>query len=541
MIRAEWVKFRTVRGWVIAVVIAVAAIIAFGLGPSGQGSCNQSSCGQTLGPGGEAVSDSFYFVHKQLAAAGAITVRVTSLTSAVPSPSGAGLHRVQVPWAKAGLIIKASLRPGSAYAAMMVTSGNGVRMQYDYTGDIAAPAISAAQTKASQSPASPAQAHWLRLVRSGSTVTGYESADGVRWIRVASVLLPGLPSTVPGGLFVTSPQYSQTSLGVSSISGSPSQSTATFDHLALSGPAPARTSPARTSSARTSSARTSSGWASSGWASSGWASSARASSAWTGTDLGAGGGAAAGPATSYQRTGGQFTVTGSGDIAPAVAGAAGIGDTIAQTLLGVFVALILLAVVAAMFVTAEYRRGLIRVTFAASPRRDRVLAAKAIVIAAVTFTAGLAGAAVAVIFGQQTLRGHGDYIWPVSPLTELRVIAGTAAAIAVCAVIAVAIGAVLRRGAAAVSVVVTLIVLPYLLAVAIPVLPLSVADWLMRVTPAAAFAVEQTVIQYPQVSNVYAPAYGYFPLAPWAGFCVLCAWALAALALATYLLRRRDA
>lgn len=521
MIRAEWVKFRTVRGWVIAVVIAVAAIIAFGLGPSGQGSCNQSSCGQTLGPGGEAVSDSFYFVHKQLAAAGAITVRVTSLTSAVPSPSGAGLHRVQVPWAKAGLIIKASLRPGSAYAAMMVTSGNGVRMQYDYTGDIAAPAISAAQTKASQSPASPAQAHWLRLVRSGSTVTGYESADGVRWIRVASVLLPGLPSTVPGGLFVTSPQYSQTSLGVSSISGSPSQSTATFDHLALSGPAPARTSPARTSSARTSS-----GWA---------------SSAWTGTDVGAGGGPAAGPATSYQRTGGQFTVTGSGDIAPAVAGAAGIGDTIAQTLLGVFVALILLAVVAAMFVTAEYRRGLIRVTFAASPRRDRVLAAKAIVIAAVTFTAGLAGAAVAVIFGQQTLRGHGDYIWPVSPLTELRVIAGTAAAIAVCAVIAVAIGAVLRRGAAAVSVVVTLIVLPYLLAVAIPVLPLSVADWLMRVTPAAAFAVEQTVIQYPQVSNVYAPAYGYFPLAPWAGFCVLCAWALAALALATYLLRRRDA
>ena len=34
-----------------------------------------------------------------------------------------------VPWAKAGIIIKASTRQGSAYAAMMVTGGHGVRMQ----------------------------------------------------------------------------------------------------------------------------------------------------------------------------------------------------------------------------------------------------------------------------------------------------------------------------------------------------------------------------------------------------------------------------
>ena len=42
-------------------------------------------------------------------------------------------------------------------------------------------------------------------------------------------------------------------------------------------------------------------------------------------------------------------------------------------------------VIAAMFITAEYRRGLIRTTLAASPRRGRVLAAKAVVIGAVTF------------------------------------------------------------------------------------------------------------------------------------------------------------
>ena len=52
-----------------------------------------------------------------------------------------------------------------------------------------------------------------------------------------------------------------------------------------------------------------------------------------------------------------------------------------------------------MFITAEYRRGLIRTTLAASPRRGRVLAAKAVVIGAVTFAAGLVAAAVAVILG----------------------------------------------------------------------------------------------------------------------------------------------
>ena len=64
---------------------------------------------------------------------------------------------------------------------------------------------------------------------------------------------------------------------------------------------------------------------------------------------------------------------------------------------------------------------------------------------------------------------------------------------------------------------------------------------LARVTPAAAFAVQQTLIAYPQVSNLYTPSAGYYPLAPWAGFAVLCVWAAVALALAAYLLHRRDA
>jgi hypothetical protein len=63
----------------------------------------------------------------------------------------------------------------------------------------------------------------------------------------------------------------------------------------------------------------------------------------------------------------------------------------------------------------------------------------------------------------------------------------------------------------------------------------------MRLTPAAAYAIEQAFPAYNQVTNgQFIPANGYYPLSPWAGFAVLCAWALAALALAYYLLRRRD-
>ncbi|HWB35078.1 MAG TPA: hypothetical protein VHA75_03545, partial [Rugosimonospora sp.] len=60
-------------------------------------------------------------------------------------------------------------------------------------------------------------------------------------------------------------------------------------------------------------------------------------------------------------------------------------------------------------------------------------------------------------------------------------------------------------------------------------------------TPAAAFAVQQTIPAYHQVDGYYTPAMGFYPLAPWLGFAVLCAWAAAAFGLAMRRLRREDA
>jgi ABC-type transport system involved in multi-copper enzyme maturation permease subunit len=242
-------------------------------------------------------------------------------------------------------------------------------------------------------------------------------------------------------------------------------------------------------------------------------------------------------AQGFTQAGDRLTVSGSGDIAPDT----GDVDIIKHTLAGTFAGLIAVVVIGVMFITAEYRRGLIRTTLAASPRRGRVLAAKAVVLAAATFAAGLIAAVIVIPVGERLLHANGNPIPPVTMLTWLQVVVGTAALLAVSAVLGLAVGTLLRRSAGAVTAVIAGIVLPYLLATVPGILPVGAEQWLLRVTPAAGFAVQGTLTPYPQVNTVYTAGTGYFPLSPWAGFAVLCAWAAAALALALFLLRRRDA
>ncbi|MGH8960128.1 MAG: ABC transporter permease subunit [Jatrophihabitantaceae bacterium] len=511
LLRAEWTKFRTVRGWVIGAVAAALLIVLLAwltANGSHSESCIDGKCTVLkphvlTGPGGEAVDDSFYFVHQSLSGDGTVTARLTAFTGRY-SPSGAvpvgpngpvGLQAGLQPWSKAGLIVKASTAQGSAYAAIMATGDHGVRMQYDYTHDVAG-------RPGAIGPSSP---RWLRLTRSGDTVTGYDSADGRTWTRVGSAHLSGLPATVQIGLFTTSPDHTVTEshLGGGSSQGGLSVATGVFDQVNLQG--------------------------------------GSTGAAWAGASVG-GGGPAPQPGLGFQQSDERISVTGSGDIAPLVGGDAGNGggQGVERTLVGAFAGLIVLIVLATLFITGEYRRGLIRTTLAASPRRGRVLAAKAAVIAAVTFLAGLVAAAVAVPMGEHLLRANGNSIYPASTLTEVRVIVGTAALLAVVAVLALAMGAMLRRSAVTVTVVVAGVVLPYILATA-HVLPDGPAQWLMRLTPAAGFAVQQSVVRYAQVSADYSPSNGYFPLAPWVGFAVLCGYAAVALALAAVVIRRRDA
>ena len=494
LVHAEWTKFRTVRGWMIAMIVAVMAITAFVfLASNVSSSCSGSACpAPPTGPGGEPVQDAFYFAHQPLTGNGTITVQMTSLTGQAavgPSQMAPGLQ----PWSKAGIIIKQNTSQGSAYAAMMVTGSHGVRMQWDYVNDT--PGLTG-----SVSAASP---RWLRLVRDGDTITGYDSADGTHWTLVGTAALPGLTSTVQAGLFAAAPS-----------NGNTATATGIFRHIGLSWPA----------------------------------------ARWTGTNVGGSGANGVAVPGKLRQSAGAITVTGSGDITPL----AGDGSVLSvqRALAGTPIGLIPLIVVGAMFITAEYRRGLIRVSLTASPRRGRLLAAKAVVIGAVSFVTGLIAAALAVVVGARILAGTGVPLWPVPALTLARMVIGTGALLAVAAVLALAVGTAVRRSATAVAAAIVVIFVPYLLVLVPPLLPghvgrggfgggglsLVAREWLLRITPAAGFSVQQVVPQFSQVADAsYSPNWGYYPLAPWTGFAVECAWAAAALALAFYLLRRRDA
>jgi ABC-type transport system involved in multi-copper enzyme maturation permease subunit len=517
-LRAEWTKFRSVRGWVAGMILAALLTIFIGVFAAAHANIGCSINGGAAktgkaclpyvphGPGGEIVSDSFSFIRQPLTGNGTITARLTALSgehaNLATSGSAQGGPTPMVPgldaWAKAGIIIKQSTHQGSAYAAMLATGGDGVRLQYDYTGDIAGLAgrVSAGQPR------------WLRLTRSGDTITGYDSADGTHWIRVGTVRLAGLPSTVQAGMFATSPDYTvtQNSFGGDSSQGGPAQATGVFDHVTLAGAATGN---------------------------------------WTRTTVGDGGPAGLGPqAGPGPAPGGHgvFSVTGSGDIAPVTPGQDGALPTvtIGQSLAGLFLGLIAIVTVAAMFFSTEYRRGLIRTTLTATPRRGVVLAAKAIVIGAVAFVTGLVAAAVSIGAGVPKEKNEGQILLTATGLTEVRVIVGTAAVLALTAVLATTLGAILRRSAAAITAAVLIVVMPFL-ASALHVVPDGAANWLLRLTPAAGLAMEQSIPRYHQVASVVSPVRGYYPLSPWAGLAVLCLWTAAALALALVLLRRRDA
>ena len=509
-LRAEWTKFRTVRGWMIGVTLAALMIVLFTfLQANGKhtGYCttpDPSSCVTghqyvPTGPSGEAVADSYEFLARRLAGDGTITTRIDSLAGRVfagqpnEAPSPADTRPGLTGWAKAGLLLTPSVRQGSSYAAVMATGGHGVRFQYDYTND--RPGL-----PGSLGGGAP---RWLRLTRDGDTITGYDSSDGVHWPRIASARIAALPATVYVGLFVTSPTTPE---------GLATQASASFGHTAVGR------------------------WANRG--------SATASEAWHAMSIGTGphdfyttlGGGR------YRESGDSMLVTGSGDIAPAVASVS--TDTASDSLLfGLLVALIVLIVVATMFVTSEYRLGLIRTTFAATPNRGRVLVAKAVVIGGAGFVVGAVASAMAIPLGEHAMNANGNYVFPASSLDVARVIAASGALVGLTAITVLGIATIWRRSAGAILVGVVVLVLPAFTGPGIvgPTSAGNFAEWLYRVTPAAGFAMLGLLPRSGLVSYPYTMANGYYPLPPWAGLLVLCGWAAVALCSARVVLQRRDA
>jgi ABC-2 type transport system permease protein len=194
------------------------------------------------------------------------------------------------------------------------------------------------------------------------------------------------------------------------------------------------------------------------------------------------------------------------------------------SLTGVVVAQLLVGVFGILVVSTEYTTGTIRLTLTACPRRRAVLAAKALVVVALTLPVGLAGATLAYVVGRALLPSGahppGDP-WPA--------LAGVALCLAATALVGLALGTVVRRTAGAVGALVAVTLLPTLVG------PLfgGLQRWVVGATPTA------TLQKLTQTSDASPDVVG--SLGAWPSLAAYGGLALVALAVAGTLLDRRDA
>lgn len=477
VLRSEWTKFWSVRGtfWCLLAAIGLSVLLSIFFTAGFRTNANE----------GPPYSDRFSFVHQPLTGDGSVVAHVQSQRSS---------HQ----WAKAGVMIKQSPQSGAPYAAVMVTPGHGVRLEATFDTQFTGGAAGAAG--ATGSGGGP---RWLKLTRSGTSVTGFESGDGVTWTPVGTVTLDGLASTVQVGLFVSSPPDFVVDKVVGGFNGRdvPTNGEATFDNVSVR-PDTALGEPAR----------------------------------WSHTDVQPENyPTELAPAGGVTETGDTFVVSGNGDIAGygiASFQPPGDDDVVMNSLQGIQIGLMAFVALGVLTASSEYRTGLIRTTFVASPRRGRVLAAKAIVLGSTVLVTGLIASVGAFLVAQPRLRARGfePPAYPYVSLTEgpvLRAVAGTALFLSALALFSLGVGFVLRRSARAITLVVALVLVPQLVAALVP--SMDVAKWIYRSTPVAGQAIQQTRVRFDTA------------IGPWAGLAVLCGYAAVALVAALWLLRRRDA
>jgi hypothetical protein len=134
-------------------------------------------------------ADEFHYAFKTLTGAGTIEAQVLSVDNTDP-------------WAKAGVMIRETLDPGSKFTAVYITPGNGCRFQARTDTDIAATSDTSMATAEQIAITAP---YWVKLERE---VTGsfraYYSSNGTDWQMIVWRPNLSMTSNVYVGLAVTS-------------------------------------------------------------------------------------------------------------------------------------------------------------------------------------------------------------------------------------------------------------------------------------------------------------------------------------------------
>jgi hypothetical protein len=125
-------------------------------------------------------TDEFNFANESLVGDGSVVARATAMANTNA-------------WAKAGVMLRNDETPGSAFADVLITPGNGVSFQWRTSAGAAA---------ASTTVAGIAAPIWVRLSRSGSSFSGYYSTDGATWTQIGTATTITMGTSVLAGLAV---------------------------------------------------------------------------------------------------------------------------------------------------------------------------------------------------------------------------------------------------------------------------------------------------------------------------------------------------
>jgi ABC-2 type transport system permease protein len=201
-------------------------------------------------------------------------------------------------------------------------------------------------------------------------------------------------------------------------------------------------------------------------------------------------------------------------------------DPTAISLSGIQLAQIAVGVLGAMLITSEYASGMIRSTLAAVPRRLPVLWGKATIALGAVFAISVPAVLVAFFAGQSVLAKAG-LATTFSQPGVARAVLGGAAYLAIAAVLGLALGALLRNTAAAIT---ALFGLLFGLQILAGLIPGQLGVTLEKFMPSTAGQAITSVHPDPATA-----------LGPWTGLGLFTAYTLVVLALAARRMSRGDA
>jgi ABC-type transport system involved in multi-copper enzyme maturation permease subunit len=198
---------------------------------------------------------------------------------------------------------------------------------------------------------------------------------------------------------------------------------------------------------------------------------------------------------------------------------------ISTSLTGTFFAQLAIGALGVLLITGEYSTGMIRSSLTVVPSRLPMLWGKLAVFAGTAFLTMLAAGLTSFLVGQALL---GEQL--SASLTDpgaLRSVLGAALYLTVAGLTAIALGALLRNTAAAIT---TFVAVFFVIPPLTNLLPTSLTDHFVQYLPSNAGAV--------MLDGTFGVAH---PLTPWTGFAVMCSYAVVLIGFAAWRLRRVDA